>query len=193
MAVPKREEPPRAERDRALLERLRQRDEAAFELVYQQFRARLHSFLCRLSADPQLARDLSQETWLRLSARAPALPPETELGAWLFTVARNLYLSHRRWAFLRRQRRDRLIEHTPRGQPEDALDWLHAQQTHAALETGIQQLPIAQREVVLLVSIEGFSIAEVARMLGANEVAIRKRLSRARESLKHTLRAREQP
>jgi RNA polymerase sigma-70 factor (ECF subfamily) len=59
-------------------------------------RQRLFSYLLRLTRNRELAEDLMQETWLRLATHADRLRPGTCFAAWLFTVARNLFLSHQR-------------------------------------------------------------------------------------------------
>src|SRR5918993_2983541 len=79
--------------DRVLIDRLRARDTAAFDVVYDRFNMRLFTFLLRLTRDRDRARDLLEDTWLRLVTHAHRLRPDTTFGPWLFTVARNLYLS----------------------------------------------------------------------------------------------------
>jgi RNA polymerase sigma-70 factor (ECF subfamily) len=77
-----------------LVAQLRTGDAAAFDRVYEEFNARLFSFLARLSRNRDVAEDLLEETWLRFVDRAPKLRPDTTLGPFLFTVARNLHLSY---------------------------------------------------------------------------------------------------
>ena len=67
--------------------RLRAADPEAFDIVYDQFNARLFNFLARLSRRRDVAEDLLEETWLRFVAQMPRLRGDTRLGAWLFTVA----------------------------------------------------------------------------------------------------------
>jgi RNA polymerase sigma-70 factor (ECF subfamily) len=76
---------------------LRGRDPRAFDDAYARWRPRLHAFLARQCGDRSLAEDLLQETFVRLAERAANLRADTDLGAWLFTVARNLAASHGRW------------------------------------------------------------------------------------------------
>src|SRR5678815_769623 len=78
----------------ALVERLRQGDLDAFDEVYAAFNTRLFTFLVRLSRRRDVAEDLLEETWMRLVKHAQRLRPDTRLGPWLFTVARNLHVSH---------------------------------------------------------------------------------------------------
>src|SRR5262245_46462826 len=80
----------------ALVAGLRQGDADAFDDVYRAFNTRLFTFLVRLSRRRDVAEDLLEETWLRLVKYARRLRPDTRLGPWLFTVARNLYVSFNR-------------------------------------------------------------------------------------------------
>jgi DNA-directed RNA polymerase specialized sigma24 family protein len=75
-------------------------DTGAFDEVYDVYRPRVFAFLLRMTRNRALAEDLLDETWLRLVRHATRLLPDTRLGPWLFTVARNLYWSHRRDALL---------------------------------------------------------------------------------------------
>jgi RNA polymerase sigma factor (sigma-70 family) len=172
---------------RALVGRLQQRDPAAFRIVYECYRAKLHSFLYRLSGDEQVARDLGQETWLRLAANAGRLRDDSDPGAWLFTVARNLHTSHRRWSILSRARLLELSRWTKGSSAETAPEWVDECAADARLERAITGLPIKYREVVLLVCVEGFASVDVARMLDIEPAAVRQRLTRARAKLKQAL------
>src|SRR5512147_2885687 len=82
------------ESELALVNRLREGDGAAFDAVYEQFHRPLFNFLARLSRSRDVAEDLLEETWLRLVGHARRLAPDTRLKPWLFTVARNLYVSY---------------------------------------------------------------------------------------------------
>jgi RNA polymerase sigma factor (sigma-70 family) len=78
----------------ALVEQLRRGDENAFDSVYDAYNLRLFTFLLRLTRRHHTAEDLLEETWLRLVKHARRLRPDTRLGPWLFTVARNLHVSY---------------------------------------------------------------------------------------------------
>ena len=82
--------------ERPLVARLRAGDTGAFDEVYDAYRPRVFAFLLRMSRNRTLAEDLLDETWLRLVRHAPRLLDDTRCGPWLFTVARNLYWTHRR-------------------------------------------------------------------------------------------------
>ena len=78
---------PRANADLPLVAALAAGDAGAFAKVYARFRTPLSGFLRRAVRRTDVAEDLFQETWLALARGAPTLRPETDLAAWLFTVA----------------------------------------------------------------------------------------------------------
>jgi RNA polymerase sigma-70 factor (ECF subfamily) len=171
-----------------VVERLRAGDVAAFGEVYARCHVRLLGFLLRLTRDEALARDLAQEAWLRLAANARRLAPDSEPAAWLFTVARNLYVSRRRWALLDRERLRELasIAGSAVG-ARSPLEHACRDELQRAVERARAALPLPEREAVLLVCVEGFAANDAARMLELTPQALRKRLSRARAKLRAAL------
>lgn len=132
-----------------------------------------------------------QETWLRLARSAPQLPPETELRPWLFTVARNLYRSHRRWSLLDSERLQQL-GWLPADAVASPFDGALGNATERALQSALARLPLEQRELLLLCSVSGFEPGQAAEMLGISAVAARQRLARARAKLRESLEPREE-
>jgi RNA polymerase sigma-70 factor (ECF subfamily) len=168
-----------------LVARLRQGDAAAFDEIYLVYQPRLYGFVLRLLRRRDLADDLTQETWIRLATHAPRLRPETQLGPWLFTVARNLTLSFRRWARLDAGSRQRA--HPPTSGPASPLDLAAASQTEQRLEIALAALPDKHREALLLVAVEGMSHDAAAAVVHLRPDAFRQRLSRARAMIEAQL------
>lgn len=172
--------------ERALVDGLRRGDVAAFDRAYAAFHPRVLGFLLRLSGRRDTAEDLAQETWMKLAKAAPTLREDTSLAAWLFTVARNAYVSHRRWAMLDLSRIvvvgfESLAAAAAEGPLPDAQH--ERSRAIALLEAALARVPVASREVLLLVGVEGLEQEEVARILGVSYDALRQRLSRARAQL----------
>lgn len=167
-----------------IVSRLRAGDADAFDAVHTAFNARLFRFLARLSRSRDVAEDLLEETWLRLVAHAGRLRPDTRLGPWLFTVARNLHVSYRRSRLLEESHTAGLIGLWPfactRPSP---FEETAATEIERRIESAIAALPPAYREVLLLVGIEGFLPVEAAAVCGITPEALRQRLSRARALL----------
>jgi RNA polymerase sigma-70 factor (ECF subfamily) len=172
----------------ALVARLRRRDAAAFDEVHDAFNRRLFNFLARLTGSRVVAEDLLEETWLRLVSRAPRLRPDTRLAPWLFTVARNLYVSYRRSRALEDSHAAGMIGLWPAGSPVPSpFECTAANEVERRLEAALGALPVSCREALLLVAIEGQSAAAAAAICGISAEAMRQRLSRARALLARKL------
>jgi RNA polymerase sigma-70 factor (ECF subfamily) len=174
----------------ALVAQLRDGDSAAFDAVYEEYRARLYSFLARLSRSRDVAEDLAEETWLRLVASGRRLRPDTRLGPWLFTVARNLYYSHCRSRALDESASDGLISLWPAGgRRPSPFEETAARELERRVEHGLAALAAPHREALLLVGVEGLTPSEAAAVCGLTPEAFRQRLSRARAALEGKLAA----
>lgn len=172
----------------ALVDRLRHGDPDAFDLVYDAFNVRLFTFLARLTRRRDVAEDLLEETWLRLVKHARRLRPDTRLGPWLFTVARNLYVSFNRSRVLEESATAGLIALWPfspdRVSPFEAAA---TSELERRIERALAAMPTASREVLLLVGVAGLSHADAADVCGITPEALRQRLHRARETLSRAL------
>jgi RNA polymerase sigma-70 factor (ECF subfamily) len=169
--------------ERALVARLRQGDDQALAQVYGLMRPRVFSFLARLSCRRDVAEDLLHETFLRLARKAPTLREDTRVASWLFTVARNLFVSHWRHARLDRDWLDGAADEQPAAEWVSPFDLCSAGETQRRLERALATLSPALREVVLLVAVERMDASEVAGVMGITVEAVRQRLSRGRAIL----------
>lgn len=168
----------------ALVAGLRQGDSAAFDAVYAAFNTRLFNFLVRLSQRGDLAEDLLEETWLRLVAHGATLRPDTQLGAWLFAVARNLYASYCRARVVENSHAASLMSLWPVPPPHPSpYEAFAADETSRRIEAALAALPIVHREALLLVGMEGLTPAQAAVVCGISADAMRQRVSRARAAL----------
>jgi len=171
------------ESELALVRQVREGDRGAFDEVYVRFNARLFGFLARLTRSRDVAEDLLEETWLRFVAHAERLDADTRLGPWLFTVARNLHLSYCR---------SRAFEETgwgdgiglwPSSTRESPFEQTAGSELERRLEVALASLPVAFREVLLLVGVEGMRPSEAAVVCGVSPETLRQRLKRARDLL----------
>lgn len=162
--------------DSEALALLRRRDPRGFDLAYSAYAGPLLGFLTRLSGRRDVAEDLVQHAFLRLAERGPELARDSDLRAWLYAVARNAYLS--------------LVRRTPAELDESALEALanppadvEARLLLGDVERALAALRFEDREVLLLVAVDGLERDAVARLLGIDAAALRQRLSRARSRL----------
>ena len=161
-----------------LLEALRGGSPDAFQQVNFTEKNRVFGLLLRLSGDAHVAADLFQNVWLKLARHAARLHDDTNLRAWLHTVARREYLSYRRAQVVDLSRFlawGRHVETTARS--------FAATSETDEVEAALEALSERDREVLLLVGVAELASPEAAEALGISEVAYRQRLSRARQRL----------
>lgn len=165
------------------LDGLRRGEHRAFDAVFDAYQPAVWAFLVRLcGGQVELAEELLQETFLRLAQHARRLRPDSNIRSWLFTVAHNLWRSHRRWAWLDRERlRFGMGAWTD---PPPLPDELHqAEVTIDQVDQALATLSPTLREVAVLVIVEEWTPAEVASRLGLAPEAVRQRLARARRAI----------
>lgn len=147
------------------------------EKLFALYQDRLRRYLGRASGESELARDLTQEVFLRVSRVAIPVAPENQLAGWLFRIARNVALDHHR----QRSRR-----------PEEALGAFDtakgaAQETTTALNEALSTLPELDRDVFLMREMSGLSYDEIAKACELSPDAVRNRIHRARVQLREAL------
>lgn len=189
---PQSPKPPPEPPDAELVAALRRREPRAFDIVYARYRVRIYGFLVRLAGRRDVADDLFQETFMQLARHASRLAPDTELGAFLYTVARNRYLNHRRRSLFRLGRlRELFVGRDADSEAKRAAtpyEQATASDTARRLEEALTTLSPTLREAVLLVAVEGLEPDAAARILSIEPAALRQRLSRARAQLAEQLR-----
>ena len=162
-----------------LIRRLRRGDARAFDEVYAAHKDLIYGLLLRLSRDAATAADLYQNVWLKLARHARDLRDDSNIGAWLCTVARREYISFRRAEALDLSRVFLLGRARDEAAPERLDEDL-------AIQRALGRLSDADREVLLL-SVSGLDPESVAETVGVSAVALRQRLARARRRLTQLL------
>ena len=140
---------------------------------------RLRRYARALTADAGRADDLVQDCLARALPRLGLWKSGTDMRAWLFTIMHNVFVNE-----CRRQHKQpdavAFVESTLPG-PYDNSD---ADVRLSELQSGLQSLVPEQREVLLLVSIEGLSYRQVANVLGIPDGTVMSRLHRGRQELR---------
>lgn len=140
-------------------------DQAAFARLFRHFAPRVKAYAMRGGADPSAAEEIAQETLVTAWRKAGLYDPtKAAASTWLFTIARNLRIDR-----IRRERRPEPDPEDPAfmpaGEPPpDAA--LRQSQNAEAVRRAIEDLPDAQREVVMLSFYEDEAHAGIAERLG---------------------------
>lgn len=145
---------------------------------------RLRRYALALAHNREQADDLVQDTLVRALARIELFQKGTDLRAWLFSIMHNVYVNTVRRASARATHvnvDDEGVGHSA----EMAFTPNPARLIEMRdLDHALQQLPVEQREVVLLVGLEEMSYADVAFALDIPIGTVMSRLSRGRERLR---------
>jgi RNA polymerase sigma-70 factor, ECF subfamily len=162
-------------------------DAAVFTGIFDQHRHAVHAFFVGRVADPELARDLLQETFLRVWRRLPEVAPlpEERQRAWIFTVARNLAIDSYR-AGAARQATEAALRQAAATRPATvAGPHRHAElgERLAQLDAAIRRLPEDQRVILSMATVGGLTSREIGEALGEPAGTVRYRLSLARKQL----------
>lgn len=164
----------------------KQRDRAAFMILYDHFASRIYAFLLRPGIEPTVAEDLTQEVMTKLWLRANQFDrTRSSVATWLFRIARNARIDH-----LRRQRGEPPLGEEafsvpdPTPAPDDALN---AAQWDDRVRAALTNLPAEQLAIVKLAFFDGLSHSEIAHQtglpLGTVKARIRLALARLRRGL----------
>ena len=164
-------------------------DRRAFEKLFERLAPRLHGFFRRSFRVEATADDLLQITFLKLHRARDTYKPEMRVAPWAFAIAARVRLDEYR-------KRKRLAEDGDEEALVRAEEALAAEprddsaidgDTADAVRRAVDSLPESQRVVIHLNRFEGMTFAEIARVLGTTEGAVKLRAFRAYGALRQRL------
>jgi RNA polymerase sigma-70 factor (ECF subfamily) len=138
----------------------------------------IYGYLLHLTGQPELAKDLTQETFLEGWRCLDTFEGRGSLRSWLHRIAHRQFVR-----VLQRQREERRLHGMAELPAPDATAWLES----VELRDAIDRLPLEQREVVLLHYLEGYSSSEIAPIVEVPASTVRRRLAQARDRLRQEL------
>lgn len=179
-----------ASQDAADMTALAEGDEQALNRLMDIWTQPLLAYLARLAGNQATARDLAQETFVRVYRHRFNFKAGSRFSTWLFTIATNLARNHLRWHSRRpevplpKENLDSLPGHATSQTPENQA---MAREQLAAVEAAIFELPRDMQEALLLATWHDMSQAEIAKVQNTSEKAVELRIYRARKLLREKL------
>jgi RNA polymerase sigma-70 factor (ECF subfamily) len=180
------------------IERLRARDERAFNELVRTYQHRVFGLLVRLLGRREEAEDIAQEVFVQVFKAIDSFRGESRLSTWIFRIAINL--SKNRAKYLSRRHTDQQTEldstadvplraargstFEPIARPDDLLSGMELQ---AIVEHAIAALEPDFREVLILRDIEDMSYEDIAQITGLADGTVKSRIHRARGQLKQAV------
>jgi RNA polymerase sigma-70 factor (ECF subfamily) len=186
--------------DGPLVERVRQGDIKAFEMLVVKYQRRIERLIGRMVRDVDLVPDIAQETFIRAYRAIPQFRGESAFYTWLYRIAVNTAKKA-----LMELKRDPVVTESARignrddddetsraeneltdGETPDSV--LASKQIAAAVNQAIAGLSEELRQAITLREIEGLSYEEIAELMDCPIGTVRSRIFRAREAIAQRLR-----
>jgi RNA polymerase sigma-70 factor (ECF subfamily) len=177
------------ERDQEM-ELLRGGDSGAWEVVINRYQVALSQYLYNMVKDKELARDLTQDTFLKAYQALQRINGNLNLKSWLYRIATNGAIDV--------IRRRRLLSWIP-WREEVATSWQMANTCEATVvqrelvRHALNKIPGECRAVLLLHDNEGFGCQEIGQLLGISVVTAKRRLARARVLFREAYKKSDMP
>ena len=155
-------------------------DRYAFEELFYRHHRQLYRLALLTSRNPDDAADALQDAMLSAHRSAASFRNDAAVSSWLYRIVVN--------ACLDRLRRNKTHPTTALMDDNCAVgDHTPRVDTAIVVERALMRLPVEQRAAVVAVDMQGYSVAETARMLGVAEGTVKSRCSRARAKLAEAL------
>jgi RNA polymerase sigma-70 factor, ECF subfamily len=158
-------------------------DLVAFERLYRENERKVFGLCFRMSSDPALAEELTQEVFVRAWRKLSSFRGESAFSSWLYPLTVNVALSERR----SRRRRDARIVATEDPASLERAPRSPAPEAGFDLEKAMAALPPGARAVFVLHDVEGRTHEEIAQLLGLAPGTSKAQLHRARRLLREAL------
>lgn len=160
-----------------------QGSEPAFTLLFNRYKHKLYSYLLPLTTSPQIAEDIIQDTFLKLWKDRAGLEAIDHLGAYLFTMTRNLAINA-----LKRIARETAILATLQPQQNNPVatvaDNLSLKEVEQLLHQTIQSLPPQQKLIYTLSREQGLKHEDIAHQLRLSSSTVRNHIVQALRTIR---------
>lgn len=186
--------------DALLVEQVKRGDQRAFEMLVVKYQRRIERLIARMVRDPELVRDIAQETFIRAYRALPQFRGDSAFYTWLYRIAVN----SAKKALVDLKRDPLLPESMLRGGNDDGEETsrlenelsdsetpeavLASKEIAQAVNAAINALSEDLRQAVTLREIEGLSYEEIADVMNCPIGTVRSRIFRAREAIALRLR-----
>lgn len=175
--------------DLGLIERIKEGEEEALQILMERKIDKLHSFCTRLLGDREEAKDVCQMVFLKIWEQADKFNPSFTLNTWLYRIAYNLCIDTIRHRKSVEQMEKRYLEVLKtKKEPSSPFFELEVEEVEKILKELSMELSPKQRAVFLLHEIDEVPTPEIAKILKSSQATIRNHLFHARKIITEKLR-----
>ncbi len=173
--------------DKELVRKTLQGEEESFNLLVSRWQQKLYNYACRLTGDREEAFDICQESFIKAYAQLQQLKDPGKFSFWLFKIARNFSISRYRSErpFLRLEKGgaedeegldlENLLESGPSIRLDGEHNYSHTE-LRLMVEQALDELPLEQRETIVLKIYEGLKFTEIAEIADCPVSTVKSRL-----------------
>ena len=173
--------------DSELMQRVRQGEHEAYEVLYERYARRLGGFFLRMLAyDTAKAEDMVQELFTRVWTHRSDYRTAQSFATWLYAMAYNLCKNDYRHEEVRQNYTSEcLLREEPTAAADETVE---RQELRQLLRKAVQVLPESQRDAFLLHYDEELTVPEVARIVGSPEGTVKSRIAAALVTIKKQMK-----
>jgi RNA polymerase sigma-70 factor (ECF subfamily) len=158
-------------------------DPTAFGELYRLYAEKVYRYLYSMTRDVQEAEDITTQTFMKAFERFGSFRSDGHFASWLFKIAHNKAMDH----FRKRKRFLAVDETHEQGEDTNSINNVIQLEQWAVLSKMMQALSAEERELLSLRYLADLKFAEIAHLLGANQVTVKKKLYRLLERLQNQL------
>jgi len=192
---PEKKRPRSGTSDAALVQRVKQGERSAFDLLVAKYQHKILNLIMRYVKDPSEAMDVAQEAFLKAYRAIPSFRGDSAFYTWMYRIAINTAKNHLVAARRRPVNLEFEVSESESFEPFAALrdgdtpeHLALTDEIGEAINKAVTDLPEELRTAILLREIEGMSYEEIAEAMDCPVGTVRSRIFRAREAIDKRLR-----
>lgn len=155
--------------------------------IFDRYSPRIYNFAYRFLRNSEAAEDATQEVFVKMLKYARQFQGDAKLSTWLFSITANLCRDYLRKADNKAKEPEETLLSLPSRDSVPADEELEKREDAERVRKALGLLTPEQREAILLSRYQGMSYAEIAKVSGCSEGAVKTRVFRAMETLKKAL------
>lgn len=168
-------------KDIILAQRARNGDKEALDQLVRKYYPQIYKYIYRRTGHKELAEDLTQETFLKLTRAIGRYVPVAKFATFLYRIAQNTIIDHYRCAKTESEEIAEQWEEGEFGQVEDRI----------LIESILKRIPIEQRECLILYYYQQLKYKEIAKILQIPVSTVKTRVRRGLEYCKKIMEQEE--
>ncbi len=148
-------------------------------ILFDRYHVRIYNFLLKMSRDREASQDITQEVFYK-AIKYRTSYKKGKFSAWIYTIARNIFVDHYQSTKNKDQRLDEVYYKTE----DQQVDSVEIQETNEQLFKALNQLSKSDKELVVMNRYQGIKYQEIAEITGSTTGAVKTKVHRAIHKLK---------